>query len=103
MLFAVYAMFFASTNLCYHVHWFDGVKVVHSHLYLGDKAHSHSAAELLLINLLGTTPYEQAETVQFQSAQPAIFNTATYICEVAFLPRITTHNFSLRAPPYMPC
>ena len=47
---ALFMGYFSSTVLFYHVHYIDGKKVVHSHLYVSGNAqtpgHTHTGAEI---------------------------------------------------------
>lgn len=98
VLAAVYAFFFASTNFFYHSHIISDVKIVHSHPWSGS-AHSHSADQITLIEVLDSAVYEESETLVAPVPVPmAVCRTASELTESpAFSVSVLT--FSLRAPP----
>lgn len=99
LLLVIYAMFFASANLCYHSHQLADGTVVHSHIFFGGQHHNHTAGQLQIIDQLNTANYEEAESVQIQPAHPE-YCELLVAREVVALPLTPIYNFSLRAPPY---
>ncbi len=52
----VYILYAGCISMCYHTHVVDGVRIVHSHPFSDDAQHSHTEAELSLINdIAGST------------------------------------------------
>ena len=98
LLLVIYAMFFASANLCYHSHQLADGSVVHSHIFFGGQHHTHSAGQLQIIAQLNTTNYEEAETLEIQPFLPE-YNELLVAREVVALQFSPIYNFSLRAPP----
>lgn len=99
LLLVIYAMFFASANLCYHSHQLADGTVVHSHIFFGGQHHNHTAGQLQIIDQLNTANYEEAESVQIQPAYPE-YCELLVAREVVALLLTPIYNFSLRAPPY---
>lgn len=98
LLLAVYAFFFASNNFFYHSHYLADTKVVHSHLW-GNKAHSHTTAQIQAIDLFNTAVYEKGETLsapQNLAVHQTVKNQTTLFC---VLPSCSVWTFSLRGPP----
>lgn len=98
ILLMVYAFFFASTNLFYHTHQLEDGTIVHSHIFWGGKAHSHSASQLQIIHLFDTVAYDaQVEVIPQPFIEQACADCCTpYIADTPVEPRFV---FSLRAPP----
>ena len=97
LMLAVYAFFFASTNLFYHSHQFENFKIVHSHA--GDKSQNHTASQLLLIEALSTDNYEGTSDIivpEIFDVYSAIVTSANY---EGFVPALLYDCNSLRAPP----
>ena len=98
ILAAVYAFFFASTNLFYHSHIISDVKIVHSHPLSG-AAHSHNADQVSLIEVLDSAVYQETGALFISAPVPEMMFIAeaadivTAPCGPAIL------SFSLRAPP----
>jgi len=101
LLLFVYAAYFASTNLCYHTHLLANGKIVHSHPFWGAKGHSHSSGQLHTIDLLCHTPYSEGEEARVQEILPAYFIFLEFAPVAVDLLRISSHLFSLRAPPVL--
>lgn len=99
LLLVVYAFFFASANLFYHSHQDEEGNIVHSHIYWGHKAHSHTTAQLQIIDQLSTLNYENADQIEIQQLLPEYFEGVTACREVAALSQGSEYSFSLRAPP----
>ena len=98
LLLAVYAFFFASNNFFYHSHYLADTKVVHSHLW-GNKAHSHTTAQIQAIDLFNTAVYDKGETIsapQMLAVHQAVKNQIRLFCVLPSSPVLT---FSLRGPP----
>lgn len=100
LLLMVYAFFFASTRFCYHAHILSDGKIVHSHLALGDKSHSHSSVQLQLIDQLNTVNYAAAEASDFTPVTLFCRDCILVIREASHLLQSPFHSFSLRAPPF---
>lgn len=62
-LLAVYAFFFASTHFFYHVHTFNNITILHSHIWNGQQ-HNHTAAEYVAINLLDNSSYQPPSNIE---------------------------------------
>lgn len=99
LLLVVYAFFFASANLFYHSHQDDEGNIVHSHIYWGHKAHSHTTAQLQIIDQLSTSSYDNADQIEIQQLLPVYCEDITASREVAALCLGAEYSFSLRAPP----
>lgn len=101
-LISLYAFFFASTTLFVHSHEVLGARIVHSHL-LGGKAHSHTTAELRVIDLLSS------ETCLASDTLTAPEQCNEYCIETVFtVPADVISDYSgrpssLRAPPCLFC
>ena len=98
LLLVIYAMFFASANLCYHSHQLADGTIVHSHLFFGGQHHNHTSGQLQIVDQLNTTCYEEAETIQIEPVQPE-FCELLVAREVVALKLTPKYSFSLRAPP----
>lgn len=98
VLAAVYAFFFASTNLFYHSHIISDVKIVHSHPWSG-AAHSHNAEQISLIEVLDSAVYQETEATVIPGPIPETFFRVAAIAHVAAPIQPTILTFSLRAPP----
>lgn len=99
LLLVVYAFFFASANLFYHSHQDAEGNIVHSHIYWGHKAHSHTTAQLQIIDQLSTSSYDNAGQIEIQQLLPVYCEDITDCREVAALSQGDGYSFSLRAPP----
>lgn len=99
LLLVVYAAFFASTNMFYHVHYQNGNKVVHSHFMFGGENHSHNSFELQLIAQVNTLTYDSPETLQVELPQPTFIDKTEAILGVEYLFSASSCNIALRAPP----
>ena len=98
-LLALYAIFFASTNLCIHSHDIGGVHVVHSHLG-GGASHSHTASQIQTITVFNTEAFVSSQCI---SAGDLCFAATVENCSIAYQDAILPANYkthSLRAPPY---
>lgn len=99
LLLVVYAFFFASANLFYHSHEDADGNIVHSHIFWGHKAHSHTTAQLQIIDQLSTSSYDNADQIEIQQLLPEYFEVITASREVAALSQGLEYSFSLRSPP----
>ena len=98
VLLALYAIFFASTNLCVHSHDIEGVRVVHSHLG-GSASHSHTASQIQTINFIDTEAFVSSQCI---SADDVCFAASVENCGCAYQDAVLPANYkthSLRAPP----
>ena len=94
----VYAFFFASTNLFYHSHQLADSKLVHSHPF-SIPGHSHTAHQILLIELTDTADYQGAAELSAPDAAPGILcPEISDRCTEAVLSGVLL-SYSLRAPP----
>lgn len=100
VLFAIYAFFFASANLCYHSHQTADSRIVHSHPW-SDKVHNHTANGLLLVKVLATSAYEQSPTLVLAEPVPAHHFTVASVSPKKAILTPYGCTFSLRAPPSM--
>ena len=95
---ALFAFFFASTNLFTHVHEGPEGRIVHSHPWSG-KPHSHSDYELQLLQIISANVYldsGQAEIVPAESQEFSILP----VPELSEVVRSLFHHvLGLRAPP----
>lgn len=99
LLLVVYAFFFASANFFYHSHQDAEGNIVHSHIYWGHKAHSHTTAQLQIIDQLSTSSYNNADQIEIEQLLPVYCENITDCREVASLSQGDGYSFSLRAPP----
>ncbi|MBQ0150085.1 MAG: hypothetical protein KBT08_05650 [Bacteroidales bacterium] len=94
----VYAFFFASTNLFYHSHQLADSKLVHSHPF-SIPGHSHTATQILLIELTDTADYQASAELSAPDAAPGMFcPEISDSCTEAVLSGVLFF-YSLRAPP----
>lgn len=102
ILLAVYAFFFASTNLFYHSHQIEGITLVHSHPFSG-ASHSHTANQILLIEIIDSATYQGADNASAPDLIPVLLGDN--ICKSYTAPVLTPDifSFSLRAPPAAGC
>ncbi|MDO5442829.1 MAG: hypothetical protein Q4G10_04100 [Bacteroidia bacterium] len=98
ILIAVYAFFFASTNFFYHSHQLADSRLVHSHPF-SSANHSHTANQIVLINILDSAVYEESTAIAAPDIIPARQHveiskpTVEPVLDGSFI------HFSLRAPP----
>ena len=99
LLFSLFTAYQVSITMFTHVHYINGVLVVHSHPYASDSEHTHTKSEVLVIDRLADYHTLQA-------------NSSNYICttDIQFgvleVDVDSTHPYvsynripSLRAPP----
>lgn len=98
VLLAIYAFFFASTNLFYHSHQIENMKIVHSHPWSGGN-HAHSTGQILLINIISAQIYEQSACVTAPDAVAVFLNPTESPFYVESVPVREFHFVSLRDPP----
>lgn len=99
ILLVVYAFFFASANLFYHTHQLADGTIVHSHIFWGSKAHSHSTSQLQIIDLFNYCIYDNAETIEVQQIIKDYSEEIYVVSEVAAFISGSLYSFTLRAPP----
>jgi len=99
LLLVVYAAFFASANLCYHTHQLANGEVIHSHIFWGGKNHNHTDGQLQIIDQLCHTAYQETESCLMQEVLPTYAACLEFAPIAVDLLRVSTHVFSLRAPP----
>ena len=94
----------ASSNLFYHIHIVDGIKLVHSHFFSSDSAtdvgHTHTTAEYITITKMSSTE----EVILTSVAATVLFIFIVKLAnEVVTKSHISTFKglLSLRAPPVL--
>ena len=97
-LVAVYAFFFASTNLFYHTHQIADFILVHSHPFSG-AGHSHTADQVLLIDAIDSSIYQESSAISAPDMIPALPCLVISMGREADVLSAPTFPFSLRAPP----
>lgn len=97
-LVAVYAFFFASTNLFYHTHQIADYILVHSHPFSGS-GHSHTADQVLLIDAVDSAIYQESSVISAPDMIPELPRLVISLGRETDV--FSTHIFSisLRAPP----
>lgn len=98
LLLAVYAFFFASTNLFYHTHNLENSKIVHSHPW-GGHDHSHTAGQIQLIQAISQAEFKSSGLTSVPCEAPALLSVFNDLCAADFIPEFHFSSFSLRAPP----
>lgn len=98
LLLALFAFFFASTNLFTHVHEGPEGRIVHSHPWSG-KSHSHTGAQYQIIQLLSGNIFQAGEE---EHPEAPVFSIEAFSpCPLteAYANILFHHVLGLRAPP----
>ena len=97
-LILVYAFFFASTNLFYHTHQLADYKLTHSHPF-SIPGHSHTANQILLINLIDSADLQESAELSVPDAAPGFSCPEIYDNRTDDVLSGVIFFNSLRAPP----
>ena len=98
VLVVVYAFFFASTNFFYHSHQLADFKLVHSHPF-SNAGHSHTANQIVLIQVIDSAVYEESSAVAAPSDLPLPLVEEKLQWHAVPHVSPSVHSVSLRAPP----
>ena len=98
LLLALFAFFFASTNLFTHVHEGPEGRIVHSHPWSG-KSHSHTGAQYQIIQLLSGNIFQPGEEEHPVAPVFSIEAVASCPQTEAYTNRLFHHVLGMRAPP----
>lgn len=104
-LLAILFFYLSSTSLFLHVHYVDGHPLIHSHPYQNDRSdgqsgHSHSCAELILIQRISTFDITDSILPDFSFGLGYLHPSFLLQEKEVSIPFISTVlDFCLRAPP----
>lgn len=97
-LLALFAFFFASTNLFTHVHEGPEGRIVHSHPWSA-QSHSHTDAQYQILQLLSSNIFQAGEEEHFEEPHPFVERIVSSPLPEIQVNRIFHHVLGLRAPP----
>lgn len=98
LLLALFAFFFASTNLFTHVHEGPEGRIVHSHPWSGSP-HSHTDAQYQIIQLLSGNNFQAGEEEHLEAPVFSIESITPSSPAEAYVNILFHHVLGLRAPP----
>lgn len=81
-----------------HVHYVNGIMVVHSHPSR-DKHHKHTSSQIVLISQLSHFNTPKTETACVQTVERPLLYLLKYNGQVSYAKGIHLENLTLRAPP----
>ncbi len=97
-LLTLFVSYQVSITMFTHVHYVNGVMVVHSHPSK-DKHHAHTASQIVVLGQLSHILTPKAEAVCVQTAERPLLYVLTTAFRVSFVEGIHLKSLSLRAPP----
>lgn len=97
-LLTLFVSYQVSITVFTHVHYVNGVMVVHSHPSK-DKHHTHTSSQIVVISQLSHFHTPKIEAVCEQVIDRPLLYYLTYIYRVPSVEGIHLKNLTLRAPP----
>lgn len=99
ILLTLFVAYQASITLFAHVHYVNGVMIVHSHPST-DSKHTHSKAQILTLAQISEWAGTEPVFVTLSEVSLSVFDTMQYERMSRTLLDIYAHCISLRAPPF---
>ncbi|MEG2555913.1 MAG: hypothetical protein RSA53_07465, partial [Odoribacter sp.] len=101
LLLALFLSYYCESTLFVHTHVFDWGTVTHSHPYLPNSGHTHTAGQCQSISFLSNIFFTLIDSIAFVVAVRILVRQ--HIPCRCFSTRLVADNCSLRAPPASIC
>ena len=99
MLLTLFVAYQASITMFAHVHYFNGVTIVHSHPS-ADNDHTHTDGQLLTLAHVAEWTGVEPAFVTLSEVSPSVFDSIECERKSKALSDLYSHCISLRAPPF---
>ena len=99
MLLTLFLAYQASITMFAHVHYVNGVMIVHSHP-AADSEHTHTQSQILTLAQVSEWAGTEPAFVTLAEVSLAVFDTLECERQSQTLSDIHSHCISLRAPPF---
>lgn len=97
LLLNLFATYVVSITMFTHMHYVNGVMVVHSHLYKG--SHSHTESNILIIAHFASFHSLEADAQQYVAPERPMLYAVDHLESIQVLVQEHLQVLSLRAPP----
>lgn len=99
MLLALFATFQVGITMFSHVHYVNGVMIVHSHPSK-DKHHTHTEGQIVSIAQAASFHTTEPVLTELERIQFPLLYSLEINRNISFISTLCTHNIYLRAPPF---
>ena len=99
MLLILFVTYQVSITMFAHMHYVNGVMIVHSHPS-ADSEHTHTEAQILTLAQMSEWAGTEPVFVTLSEVSLSVFDTLECEREAKALSDLFSHSISLRAPPF---